>query len=340
MKNSKIGRRRKVFKQGNAHISFTGRSVTANAGMVLVSRAFDFYGITERLNAITAHLDNGCRHPTSKILQQLIALRILGGEAVSDTAILDEPAVSAMFGWDGVAHQSTFGRRLKSLSWRDNLALEEIVTALSQRVQKSGNSLIAIDSTVDTVFGDNIQGAERGYNPHKPGRNSYHPLLAVDVASRSVVDGYLRPGSCASNDGLDGFMRKIAAEAKCPSEDLIFRLDKGLTSGDALDSIEELGGGYVAKVKLTSTVMGHISRIKNWRSIGGGHFAANFHCRLGGWSRSRRFCVIVIAAINRLAKRLICYRNPKFNARLRHPNILCSHPKLEKRGLNIKTHTF
>ena len=292
MKNSKIGRRRKVFKQGNAHISFTGRSVTANAGMVLVSRAFDFYGIAERLNAITAHLDNGCRHPTSKILQQLIALRILGGEAVSDTAILDEPAVSAMFGWDGVAHQSTFGRRLKSLSWRDNLALEEIVTALSQRVQKSGNSLIAIDSTVDTVFGDNIQGAERGYNPHKPGRNSYHPLLAVDVASRSVVDGYLRPGSCASNDGLDGFMRKIAAEAKSPSEDLIFRLDKGLTSGDALDTIEELGGGYVAKVKLTSTVMGHISRIKNWRSIGGGHFAANFCCRLGGWSRSRRFCVI------------------------------------------------
>jgi hypothetical protein len=292
MKPIRIGRRRKVFKQGNAHISFTGKKVTAHAGMALVARAFDAYQIGEKLDPITAHLDIGCQHTTSKILQQLIALRILGGEAVSDTAVMDETALKAMFDWDTVAHQSTFGRRLKLMSWQDNLALETIVTELSQRVRKSGKLLLAIDSTVDTVFGEKIQGAERGYNPHKPGRSSYHPLLAVDIASRSVVDGYLRPGSCASNDGLDGFIRKIAAEAGRPSDDLIFRLDKGLTSGNALDTLEALHTGYVAKVKLTANVMGHISRIKKWRSIGNGHFAANFRCQLTGWSRSRRFCVI------------------------------------------------
>ena len=292
MKLSKIGRRRKVFKQGNAHISFTGKSVTAHAGMALVARAYDAYGIAEKIDTAVAHLDIGCRYTTSKILQQLIALRILGGEAVSDTAVMDETALKVMFDWDGIAHQSTFGRRLKRMSWRNNLALETIVTELSQRVRKSGKLLLAIDSTVDTVFGKKIQGAERGYNPHKPGRNSYHPLLAVDVATRSIVDGYLRPGSCASNDGLDGFIRKIVAEAGCPAYDLIFRLDKGLTSGDALDTLEALGTGYVAKVKLTANVMGHISRIKKWRSIGSGHFAANFRCQLTGWSRSRRFCVI------------------------------------------------
>jgi len=292
MKRSKIGRRRKVFKQGNAHISFTGKAVTAHAGMAIVARALDSYGIKDKLDTITTHLDDGCRHATSKLLQQIMALRILGGEAVSDTAVLDDPAVAAMFGWDDIAHQSTYGRRFKLFSWHDNLALEKIVTDLSQRVQKPGKSLVAIDSTVDTVFGENIQGAERGYNPHKPGRNAYHPLLAVDVASRSVVDGYLRPGSCASNNGLDGFIRKIVAEAAGPSEDLTFRLDKGLTSGDVLDTIEELSAGYVGKIKLTANIMGQISRIKKWRSIGGGHFAANFRCCLSGWSRSRRFCVI------------------------------------------------
>ena len=132
MKRSKIGRRRKVFKQGNAHISFTGKSVTAHAGMTLVARAFDAYGISEKLESVTAHLDIGCRHTTSKILQQLIALRILGGEAVSDTAVIDETALKAIFDWDDVAHQSTFGRRLKLMSWQDNLALETIVTELSQ----------------------------------------------------------------------------------------------------------------------------------------------------------------------------------------------------------------
>lgn len=47
----------------------------------------------------------------------------------------------------------------------------------------------AIDSPVDLASGQQIQGAEPGGNPGKKGRNSRHPLLAVNV--RSVIDGYL-----------------------------------------------------------------------------------------------------------------------------------------------------
>ncbi len=260
--------------------------------MALVSRALDAFDIRDQLQTIFPSLDKDQKYATSIFFEQLVALRILGGDAISDAAILDDAAMKAMFGWDGVAHPTTFGRRLKALSWRHNLALESIVTGLSQRVTTPGRQFVAIDSTVATVFGQQIEGAERGYNPHKPGRNSYHPLLAVDVGSRSVVDGYLRPGSCASNDGLDGFIRKIVAEADRPGEEIVFRLDKGLTSGAALDTIKALEAGYVGKVKLTSTVMGHISLIKNWRSIGSGCFAANFRCQLQGWSHPRRFVVI------------------------------------------------
>ena len=260
--------------------------------MAVVSRAFDAFGIRDQLDGIFRSSGEDRKYPTSTFLQQLVALRILGGEAISDAAILDETAIKAMFSWVTIAHPTTFARRLKALTWRHNLALERIVTGLSQRVTKLGTQFVAIDSTVATVFGQKIEGAERGYNPHKPGRNSYHPLLAVDVGCRSVVDGYLRPGSCASNDGLDGFIRKIVAEADRPGKQILFRLDKGLTSGATLDTIEELKAGYVGKVKLTSTVMGHISRVKNWRSIGGGCFASNFRCQLEGWSRPRRFAVI------------------------------------------------
>ena len=289
---SRIGRRRKVFKQGKAHISFTGKAVTSSAGMALVSRALDAYDIRDQLKTIFPSLDKDPKYSTSTFFEQLVALRILGGDALSDAAILDDAAMKAMFGWEGVAHPTTFGRRLKALTWRHNLALESIVTRLSQRVTKPGTQVVAIDSTVATVFGQQIEGAERGYNPHKPGRNSYHPLLAVDVGSRSVVDGYLRPGNCASNDGLDGFIRKIVAEANRPGKQILFRLDKGLTSGGALDTIEALEAGYVGKVKLTSKILGQISRIKNWRSIGSGCFAANFRCQLQGWSHPRRFVVI------------------------------------------------
>lgn len=178
------------------------------------------------------------------------------------------------------------------MTWRHSLALEKISTGLSRLTAKPGKLFITVDSSVCTVHGQKIEGADIGYNPDKPGRNSYHPLLAVDIDSRSVIDGYLRPGSCASSDGLDGFIRKIVSEADRPAKDIIFRFDKGLTSGTILDTVEELGAGYVAKVKLSPTVTGQISKIKNWRSIGNGHFAANFYCRLFNWSHKKRFAVI------------------------------------------------
>lgn len=114
----------------------------------------------------------------------------------------------------------------------------------------------------------------------------------MNIEAKSITDGYLKPGTCVSNDGLDGFVRKIAAHADRPGEDIIFRLDKGQASGAILDTIEELGTGYVAKAKLTSTIMGRVSRIKKWGSIGNVHFAANFKLRLSGWSNARRFTVI------------------------------------------------
>ncbi|WDP90458.1 MAG: transposase [Desulfobacter sp.] len=292
MKHTRKGRKRKVFKQGSAHISFTGKSVAANAGMALVSRVFDKFHIPELLEGVTADLDQDKRHPTHELLQQLIVLRLMGGEAIQDVRLLAEPALIGMFQWKDIVHPTTYGRRLKTMTWRHNLNLEKISTGLSYRVAKPGKLFITVDSSVCTVHGQKIEGADTGYNPHKPGRNSYHPLIAVDIGSRSVIDGYLRPGSCASNDGLDGFVRKIVSEADRPAKDIIFRFDKGLTSGSILDTIEELGAGYVAKAKLSSTIMGRISKIKNWRSIGNGHFAANFHCKLSGWSRSRRFAAI------------------------------------------------
>lgn len=74
MKHSSKGRKGKVFKQGNANISFTGKSVTANFGMALGSRAFETFHIPELLRAVTEDLDPGKRHSTRKPLQQLIAL--------------------------------------------------------------------------------------------------------------------------------------------------------------------------------------------------------------------------------------------------------------------------
>ena len=61
-------------------------------------------------------------------------------------------------------------------------------------------------------------------------------MAAVDVATRSIVDGYLRHGACASGHGLGNFIRKLMAESHHPVDQTVFHLgnighERG-TSGD------------------------------------------------------------------------------------------------------------
>ena len=52
----------------------------------------------------------------------------------------------------------------------------------------SSSSLIFdLDSTVLPVFGWRIEGAKVGYNPAKPGRPSYHPLICFEGHTRYLV---------------------------------------------------------------------------------------------------------------------------------------------------------
>jgi hypothetical protein len=98
--NSKKGRPRKVINQGKAKLSFTGKAVTSHAGMAIVSRALDYFNVREDLTSHTNDLDVAKHHKMNSLLEQLITLRMLGGEAVSDSAMLKDPALGALFDWD------------------------------------------------------------------------------------------------------------------------------------------------------------------------------------------------------------------------------------------------
>ena len=51
--------------------------------------------------------------------------------------------------------------------------------------------ILDLDSTVEIVYGDQ-SGAAKGTNPHKPGRKSYHPLLAFEGQSRLCLNAVLQ----------------------------------------------------------------------------------------------------------------------------------------------------
>ncbi len=93
-------------------------------------------------------------------LEQLIALRVIVGETISDTALLKDDALASFFDWEQIGHPSTHRRRLADMRWSHNLGLQGIVTGLSDCVLRAGRPLVAIDSTVVSAFGEKIEGAE------------------------------------------------------------------------------------------------------------------------------------------------------------------------------------
>lgn len=77
--------------------------------MALVSRALNSFHVREDLKTLTADLDECKHHRMGHVLEQLIRLRLLGGEAVSDNALLNDPALKALLAWDEIAHAPPSG---------------------------------------------------------------------------------------------------------------------------------------------------------------------------------------------------------------------------------------
>jgi len=70
-----------------------------------------------------------------------------------------------------ISLMETLQHRLRSVIWRAALR------AGTSKVAAFRQMWIDVDSTVDTVFGYQ-EGAAKGYNPHKLGALSYHPIMA------------------------------------------------------------------------------------------------------------------------------------------------------------------
>ena len=85
-----------------------------------------------------------------------------------------------------------------------------VLSFTASQVAHCGLSRITLDcdSGVFPAYG-NQQGAEVGYNPHKKGAKSYHPLLCFISKMKLLLNSWLRPGSAYTSNGICEFMKEI-----------------------------------------------------------------------------------------------------------------------------------
>jgi hypothetical protein len=161
--------------------------------------------------------------------------------------------------------------------------------------------IMDLDVTVKTIYGHQ-EGAEVGYNPHKPGRPShtYHTLFVRHL--RLVLDVQSRPGNQhASSHSRDNLWRVWES---LPPDHRPWLLcgDSGHGNEALMNDCEARGQKYLFRLRRSPGVKQLIKLLERkggWRPGVNGWSGIEGQLQLTGWSRKRR--VIVLRRLKRHA---------------------------------------
>lgn len=285
-------------------IENSAKGLTSQAGLIPVVKFLDqlnLRGLIEE-NITAKRGDNAVYDIVDIVFLTIVG--IVGGSRslLGIVCIWSDSVLRQVGGWLRIPDDSTFGRIFKSLKESHIVELESLNHRLRGRVWKRcfnkgllSNSLrrvmwIDVDSTVKTSYGRQ-EGVKKGYNPHKRGALSYHPLLAFCVETKEILQGWLRSGNAYTSNGIVDFMKQLLAHIP-KNVRIVFRGDSGFFVGALLTYLENKGHGYLVKVKLKGLV-GLLVQQK-WTSIAKqpGWEQAEFTYACGAWERERRFVAV------------------------------------------------
>jgi hypothetical protein len=136
------------------------------------------------------------------------------------------------------------------------------------------------------------QGAERGYNPSRPGRHTHHPLLAVLAEAPMILHGWLRSGKAGSARGVVPFLQEALALMPQDWKLRTVRADSGFFDQVLLGFLEERSLPCIIVARMTRTLKAAAAAIQEWTPLDAHYSAASFQLQLHGWSKERRFVVI------------------------------------------------
>lgn len=187
----------------------------------------------------------------------------------------------------------------QALGIREAYAMNELNGEISRKVHKKfrvKTEIVDCDSTIKTMYG-NQEGASVGYNPHKKGAKSYHPLVAFLNSTRECILSYFRPDDAYTANNAAGFIRHIAGILYKGWKRLVFRMDSGFFDGRIFEAIEEIEGAfYLVKTRMKN----HIAflEFREWKEILNrkGWEQTEFEYGAHGWKKARHF-----AAVRRIA---------------------------------------
>jgi hypothetical protein len=231
------------------------------------------------------------------VLGTLMLGILSGSKRYAHIAGIRGDAVAAQaLGMAGVVSEDSVRRALKAME----LAASEtwMRQSLMDSVRDSLNRpwVLDLDATIKPLYGHQ-EGAEVGYNPHKPGRPS-HVLHTFWIGNlRLVLDAVLTSGKQHTSGHAKAPLKRLLDELG-DRRPALLRGDCGYGNEDIIDICEERDLPYLLRLRKTANVKRLIERLfkrEDWGRASQatqGWQAIEDSIRLSGWSKARRVVVL------------------------------------------------
>lgn len=278
---------------GKVRLETTEDALTPFGGLVPWSAFLRKTGVVNRLaGSCPVELRSANASSVYDILMSFLLVALCDGKRFSHVERLREDVtVCELLGMEKVVSDDTIRRFFKRIDsqagkrWLDE-AMMSLWGALPQEL------ILDWDSTVQSKYGHQ-QGAAVGYNPHCPGRKSFHPLLAVAAKTRLCPVYRFRSGDTVSSSQWREAMHQ--AQSTLGTRKIwLNRGDIGFGNENimAWHEKEKDRPHFLFKLKMTSNVRRAMAKIPDdaWQgpSQKGVLQTAETILQLNGWSCKRR----------------------------------------------------
>jgi hypothetical protein len=191
---------------------------------------------------------------TVPMLLMLLGLLMVGGRRIWHLRYVQSDPILARFaGLRRLPSTRTVSGWLVRLSSRHVARLVQLNSeVVGEALEEAALRRLTIDvdgSVVST--GQRVQGAKRGFNPHRRKVPSYYPITAYEAQSGQILRVENRPGNVhdgkASLDFLEALVDQIR-ETVDRRLRLEFRMDGAFFRRDVLAFLDSVGAEYAVKV--------------------------------------------------------------------------------------------
>ena len=276
----------------NLKIVFTDKEITPWSGMIFMKKLLDQTGILSKLIScdLPEQGSNRGYNPIQLITCFMVSVWCGANRFEHLEVSRFDEVLRRIFEFRRMPGHKSYQRYFKKFTIAIN---QKVFTKVNQwffSQVKLDNYTLDVDSTVLTRYGTQ-QGAKRGYNPTKRGRNSHHPLLAFVDECKMAVNFWLRSGDAYTTNNFLSFLEDTLSrlEGKIIS---LLRADSGFYGKEIFDYLEEKSIKYIIVARHYSTIQRKVAGIKNWWKLDDGLQIAETVYQSDMWEKPRRLIVV------------------------------------------------